>query len=255
MNAAVAGYGLAQVLLRAREVIPRHKPDYALIQYSPWVVARSLDYTSTPEAYGRTPRPYFALSPEGKIIVAPPAFATNYFDLHMSPYVEQPTSIREFTAFLWHVGLPLWTFSDAEASIFTLRRSAGALPPLAPGSGELIASVYGEMAEGCRRNGTRMIIVVLGAGGLPPEEMPRDHLQALREIKDAVFVDAYGALYGRLEDKTPEEYERAFEIWGCTPARLIDRHPNPAAHAVIAETIVQAIRESKPSEGPGNAPR
>ena len=248
-NAGVAGYGLGQMLLRARSLIPQHRPDYVLMQYAPWIVARSLDYASASEAYGRMPRPYFALDTAGSFFVAPPAFATNYFDLNMSPYVEGRAGILESASFVWRVGLPLWTFSDAQATLFAAKRALGLLPPLAPGSGDLVRWAYTEVGGLCRANGSKLVVVVLGSGGIPPSEMPPSHMEALRSVEGAIVVDAYAALYERLEHPTPGDYERAYGIWACTPPRLIDRHPNDRAHAVIADAIVGALR---PAARPGS---
>jgi hypothetical protein len=242
LNAGVEGYGLAQMLLRARELIPKHKPEYVLIEYAPWIVERSTGYASAPEVYGRTPRPYFAVGQNGRCIVAPPAFATNYFDLDMSAYVEGKTRPIEFASFIFSVGLPLWSYSDLQLAVFSGKRILGLLPSPAADSGALINAAYSELGDLCRETGSRMVIVVLGSGGVRPEDMPREHIKAFRALTSATLVDAYGALYAHLDPPTPEAYERIYEIWGCSPKRLIDRHPNPHAHKVIAESILKNLR-------------
>ncbi len=42
INAGVCSYGLAQMLLYARKIIPQYEPDLVLVQYSPWLVDRAL---------------------------------------------------------------------------------------------------------------------------------------------------------------------------------------------------------------------
>ncbi len=242
LNAGVEGYGLAQMLLRARELIPRLKPDYVLVEYAPWIVSRSIDYTSPWEAHGRTPRPYFAITPDRRYFVAPPAFATNFFRLNMSDYVEGKTGPLEFASFLFRVGAPLWSYSDAQLTLFTAKRALRMMPPLAPGSSDLVKAVYTEMADLCRGNGARMAIVVMGPGGIRPDEMPQDHIEALCSISGATCVDAYAALYARLDTPTTQAYEKTYNIWGCAPPRLVDRHPNPLAHQVIAEAVLKSLR-------------
>ena len=37
MNAGVAGWGLAQMVMRARQTIPSIKPDKVIVQYSTWL--------------------------------------------------------------------------------------------------------------------------------------------------------------------------------------------------------------------------
>ena len=242
LNAGVEGYGLAQMLLRARELIPRHKPEYVLIEYAPWIVERSTGYASAPEAYGRTPRPYFAVTSDGAYFPAPPAFATNFFNLDISGYVEGKMRPVEFASFVFSIGLPLWSYSDLQLTLFSVKRALHLLPSPVPGSSDLVKAVYAELGELCRENGSRMIVVVVGSGGVPPEQMSHNHIEALRSVGSITLVDAYAALYARLYPPTAQEYEKIYGIWGCTPPRLVDRHPNPQAHQVIAETVLRSLR-------------
>ena len=36
LNAGKCAYGLSQMLILARRLIPRYRPDYVLVQFSPW---------------------------------------------------------------------------------------------------------------------------------------------------------------------------------------------------------------------------
>ena len=241
LDAGVAGYGLAQMLLRARELIPRHKPEVVVAEYATWLIARSIGYASTPESFGRTPHPYFALAPGGQRIVAPPAFATCYFSLPMSDYALGKAAPGEFAGFLFRVGLPLWTSSDLQLASLAFKRTFRLIPPLDSPSPELVKAVYSEIAALCRANGSRLVIVPMGHGGAPPEQMPQGYTDALHTIDAALYADAYAEMYRRLEPPSQQEYEKAYGIWGCTPPVLIDRHPNPAAHRIIAETILKLL--------------
>jgi len=241
LDAGVPGYGLAQMLLRARDLIPRLKPDIVIAEYATWLISRSIGYASTPESFGRTPHPYFALAADGQRFVAPTAFSTTYFSLPMSDYVLDKASPTEFTSFLFRVGLPLWTASDAQLASLTFKRTFRLLPAANRPSPDLAKAVYSEIAGLCRANGSRMVIVVLGHGGAPPEQMPQGYTDALRSIDSALYADAYSEMYSRLESPSQQEYEKAYGIWRCTPPVLIDRHPNPAAHSIIAGTILKLL--------------
>ena len=242
LNAGVEGYGLAQMVLRAEEIVPHYKPDYVLIEYAPWIIERSTGYAGPPEAFGRTPRPYFTATQDGGYEVAPPAFGTNFFDLNMSAYVAGKTRPAEFATFMFRVGLPLWTYADFEYAVFTAKRTFGRLPHPSGSSAELIRAVYSDLGGLCVKNGSRMVVVALGSGGVPPDQMPGKPMEALRSIDAVTLVDAYSALYARLNPQTSQEYERAYCIWGCTPERLLDRHPNPLAHGVIAEAVLADLK-------------
>jgi hypothetical protein len=243
INAGVAGYGLAQMSLRAHDLVPKYKPDYVLLQYAPWLISRSIGYYGVQEAHGRTPRPFFTVDKEGKYSVATPVFGTNYFNLHMSDYVEGKSNVLDFSSFLVRVGVPLWTYSDWQNVLLFTRNVFGILPEQAKDSNELVKSVYSDLVELCQGNGSKAVIVAVDSGGILPENMSKTYLDALRSIPGVIFVDAYSEMYNRLSERSPEAYEKAYGIWACEPSRLIDRHPNPAAHKVIAETILNALKQ------------
>lgn len=246
LDAGVAGYGLAQMLLRARDLIPRLKPDIVIAEYATWLISRSIGYASIPEAFGRTPHPYFALAPDGQRSVAPPAFATNYFSLPMSDYVPGKANATESISFLFRVGLPLWTTADTQTASLTFRRAFRLLPVAESPSPAIVKYVYAEMADLCHANGSRMVIAVFGHGGARPEQMPQGYIEALHSIDAALYADAYAEMYARLESPSQQAYEKAYGIWACTPPVLIDRHPNPAAHRIIADTILKQLQPATP---------
>ena len=57
-NAGCSSCGLSQMLILARRLIPTHKPDYVVVQYSPWLVSRALD-PFAPTYFGKAPTAYF----------------------------------------------------------------------------------------------------------------------------------------------------------------------------------------------------
>ena len=72
MNAGVAGWGLAQMVMRARQTIPSIKPDKVIVQYSTWLPGRSMKLY-IPRTFGNTASPYFYESDDG-INMHPPVF-------------------------------------------------------------------------------------------------------------------------------------------------------------------------------------
>ena len=64
MNAGVSGWGLAQMVMRARQTIPSMKPDKVVVQYSTWLPARSMKIY-IPRTFGNTATPYFYESGDG----------------------------------------------------------------------------------------------------------------------------------------------------------------------------------------------
>jgi hypothetical protein len=86
LNAALGAYGLAQMLLLARRHIPEYRPDYVLIQYSPWLISRAFNVYA-PTDIGKRPKPYF--------------YTKTGTDLHLQPPVFDPgrVCVRKMTCF------------------------------------------------------------------------------------------------------------------------------------------------------------
>lgn len=246
LNAALGGYGLVHMVLRARELIPKFAPDWVLIEYAPWLVERSLAPISNAMVQIPVPGPYLAVQRDGRFGIEPPPFAANYFALPVRDYARGPAGIRDFASFFVHAALPLYLWSDPRIARYRL----GSHCPAAPDSESLVQTFYNEIADLAQRCRGRVCIVILGPGGLLPGQLPPHHLRALRAVPGAVVADAHRALYERLSVPTPEAYDKAYAIWHGEPPKLIDRHPNPAAHALIADAILDAMETPAPQKVP-----
>ena len=95
--------------------------------------------------------------------------------------------------------------------------------------------MYAEIADICERNGSRMVILRLS------HPMER-HYQQLKELQGrATIVDAQAVLDAQVPEGTAEAYYRRFAHWRGTPPVLVDTHPNPEAHRIIAEEILRRL--------------
>src|SRR5262249_53413213 len=65
MNAGMKSYGLAQMLILARRLIPQYRPDYVVVQYSPWLAQRAQNFYAHGMNFITTPVPFFSDSPDG----------------------------------------------------------------------------------------------------------------------------------------------------------------------------------------------
>jgi len=239
LNAGVPSYGLAQMVLLARRLVPRERPAYVLVQYSEWLVRRSQSWVADTE-YGYVPTPFFAAAPEG-VRLHPPLFRGWAFDLPVSAYRRSVAGIFDYLAFTGRAGMPLIVHDDFQMAVLLARRRLGGLP--APGGAEeILKASYSEIAELCRRSGARMVVVLLGP------EPPAAWRAWLAGLPGVTLVDAAAALCARLPSGctnpmplADDGYVRAYAHWAGAPPRQIDLHPNPVAHAVIAEEIVRAI--------------
>ena len=77
-NAGCCSCGLSQMLILAGKLIPSHKPDYLIVQYSPWLISRSLSPFS-PTYGGKSPAPYF-YGDEG-LVTTPSRFFNKHSEL------------------------------------------------------------------------------------------------------------------------------------------------------------------------------
>jgi len=233
-NAGVCSHGLAQMLILAEKVIDEHRPDYLLIQFSPWLVDRARN-PFAPAYLGRLPTPFFYEN-QSVVKIFPPVFLTKVGDLPIGQYRQSEQDWTDALSFFWHVGLPLYVHDDVNMVRYGLGRLAGWIPEPTRKEDEIIRHVYNRIASIASANGSRSVIVIIGNGP--------DSVDVNRNLlpNDALIVDAHEALRARLPELTPEAYQREYAIWRGTPARIVDTHPNETAHQVIAEAIVSAIR-------------
>ncbi|MCH7687324.1 MAG: hypothetical protein IH899_11690 [Planctomycetes bacterium] len=234
LNASVSGYGLSQMLVQARERIPQFQPDYVVVQYSSWLVDRSTQLYS-PTFFGTLPCPYFAENEDGKLYVHRPVFQSILFELPVNRYHKFSGDTSHALSFLTRVGTPLFVHDDFHVLLSSLKQRCGLIPTPVQDRERIIEFAYGEISKLCRRNHSQMIVVNIQSGVQTTET------SVLRQIPDAIFVDAHGTLLELLPEKTDEAYNRAYCHWRGDPPICVDHHPNPEKHRIIAETIVRSL--------------
>jgi hypothetical protein len=240
LNAGKCAYGLAQMLVLARQLIPQYKPDYVLVQFSTWLPGRGTSGFAR-ATFGRVPVPSLGLRGDGTTEVYPPAFGTRVFDLPFHEFDNKRRGVGEFVRFFFRAGAPLMIHDDLAMAGYHLRRALGRLPWAEQERAQknreaLNRSVYAEIGRLAERHGARMVIVRLSH---PLEE----HWQRLKELSPgALVVNAQAVLDAHVGSGRREDYYRQFGHYRGQPPRLVDNHPNPAAHRVIADAVVRAIR-------------
>lgn len=239
LNAGKCAYGLSQMLLLARELVPKHRPEYVLVQHSPWLVGRGLSGFAR-ATFGKVPVPYFTRGKTGAVDVAPPVFRARLFDLPLARYDNPRGGLEDFTSFVWNAGLPLFLHDDASMIFYGARRLAGRVPPASPEDGEVVIEAYREIRELCAAAGSRLVVVRLSH----PLDSSPPLLGGLRDGGGVVVVRAQEALNRLVPEATKDAYQRRFAHWRGSPPELVDTHPNPAAHAVIADEVVKAIERA-----------
>jgi len=233
-NAGVCSYGLSQMVIIAKRLIPRHTPDYVIVQYSPWLVKRAVR-PFAPSHYGKTPNPYYA--GEDTLAIKLPVFQAKIFELPIDNYRNSQEGFFDFFSFLGNVGLPLFLHDDFHMTAYTLATALRLTDRPTKNRSAVIQHAYGEISKVADQNGAKLIIVILGEDH-QPVSVQKDLLP-----NNAIVVDAQSALLKRLPTIDKQSYQREYNHWRGDPPSLVDGHPNEKAHRVIAETIVTQIVE------------
>lgn len=234
-NAGVCSYGLSQMVIIAKRLIPRHNPDYVIVQYSPWLVKRAVR-PFAPSYYGKIPNPYYA--DEGNLAIKPPVFQTKIVELPIDDYRTSQEGFFDFFSFLGNVGLPLFLHDDFNMTAYSLAKVLRLKDRPTKNHSAVIQHAYGEISKVAEQNGAKLIIVILGEDH-QPVSVQKDLLP-----NNAIVVEAHSALLNRLPTMDKQSYQREYNHWRGDPAILVDGHPNEKAHRIIAEKIVAQIMGS-----------
>ncbi len=239
INAGVCSYGLSQMLILARRLVVEHRPDYLLVQYSPWLLRRALS-PFAPSYLGKLTNPYF-YEDGGRFSLQPPVFPTVVFDYPLTAYRAGEPSAREFLAFVGEVGLPLLVREHLGMISYHVRRALGLLPRPSRDHEGVLRAVYSEIAEIAAGQGARMFVVLLDGAG------EQAHFPRVEPDAPLRVIDAQAALLSRLPEPTRRAFLRQYGHWRGDPPELVDPHPNARAHAIIAEAILEGIRGERGS--------
>ena len=237
-NAGVCSYGLSQMLIIARKLVPIHKPDYLLVQYSPWLVERA-QTPFTPSYFGKVPVPFFYEKDNG-VGLYPPVFSTKTMALPVNRYRNSPASLMDALSFYWNVGLPLSVYDDFNMLKYAFFTRMGIVPSPAASKDKLTKYVYGEINDVAKKHGTKVVIVSLGDVSTPVVQADRSLFPP-----DALLVNTHDALLERLPVANFETYVGAYAHWRGLPPVMVDSHPNEDAHRIIADVVANKIRQSE----------
>lgn len=236
LNAGLCSYGLSQMLLLARKLIPEYRPDYILFQYSPWLLNRSTRRFA-PTRFSYAPNPYFIDTEDGAVDIYPPVFTCYSVDL--SAWRKSPTSYSDFISFCFKVGLPLLLHDDFKMFFFKIKTALSFVPEPSQNQDIIVKKAYQEIKNLAEKYNSQLIIVGLGnmeEDLVIPPVLPEMGLN---------IVNSHSELLNRLDEKTEYAYCRAYAHYRGDPPIRVDRHPNPTAHRIIADSILEAIRKPK----------
>lgn len=237
LNAGVNGYGLAQMVLRARQMIPAYRPDIVVVQYSPWLVARAIDEFAPAETGKKDrllyiPAPYYADG--APLQITGPAFDATPEEW-LVPAARLAAARSGRWMFFWRFALPLTWHQDSRLAWFRLKQTVGLAPRPTTDEAAVIRDAYAELSALSSRYHARMLILALGSSA--PLEVPGELFPP-----GVGGVNGWRALVEPLAPQTTDEYTRQYMIWRGSPPQLVDWHPNEHAHEVIAEALATRIR-------------
>ena len=235
LNAGVSAYGLAQMLLSAKLLIPALKPDYLVVQYSPWLVTRAVkQFADT--AHGFRPNPFFVELTNGAFVVHPPVFDSKHLFPKLSDFRESNVGLADFVVFYFKVGGPLFFRNHYEYLLFRVKSALNVYSKPASDRERLIVHVYSSIAKLARSNGSAMFILMLGRNRHIDEDK-----SLLSKVKGATVVDGVTAMYTHLEADSIDDWLRQFAHLRGFPPKVVNKHPNMHAHRIIGVTLADAI--------------
>mgnify|MGYP000944518246 FL=1 len=233
VNAGVSNYGLAQMLILAEQLIPALRPEYVIVQYSPWLATRGISMFA-PVNFFLLPIPYFA-EKNNTYVVEPPVYNSH---LKFRDVAKLKASYRgKFLQFFVREALPfsleeLWNYLKTEWLLISGQRLR---PATHPRNVEKYA--FNKIKTITEQN--HATLVILNLGDLEYSKNSR-HLFSDATVR---FAEADDALDAFLRTSASKDYCAEFCHWIIAGQQriLIDAHPNPRAHQIIAQSVIQAI--------------
>ncbi len=235
INAGVPGYGLSQMLILARRLIPKYKPKIVIIQYSPWLIGRSTDIYG-PSFLGLVPNPYFTFNGKNYNI-QDPAFNAQVFALDRE--VLKRKYANNYIAFFINVALPFY-ISDF-INYFKVKVKILLSPKLMPAKNQKQVEklVYIEMVKLINDNGGKAIILNLGDKAYTAKSK-----NLFEKNMQVDFAEADSLLDNYLSRSASKNFRKEFCIWKFNgkDSVLVDPHPNPNTHEIIATSILLKLK-------------
>jgi hypothetical protein len=241
LNAGFSSYGLAHMEVLAKRLIPHHKPDWVVVQFSPWLAERAMKISSA--AQGAIPSPYYFIEKDGTVQFHKPLFRWYnwYKHLNDASYLsnDQHTLKMNFLQFFLKIGLNYYLYADYHLIRINLGMKLGIIPSPMNDKALLSREVYHSIFKYVTDHSAQMVIVRLSRYSKDREQW--DDLKKSFKDSSVLFVDAESTLIDNLESDTIEEYYKQYALWYGNPPEMVDAHPNPQAHRIIATTIATAI--------------
>lgn len=241
LNAGFSSSGLARMEILAERLIAQHKPDWVVVQFSPWLAERAMRFLASSQ--GVRPSPYYFVDESGNVQIQRPLFRWyNWYKiLKDEGYLSDDPHAPKigFVHFFVKVGFPYFLYADYQLIKVLLGMKSGIIPKPMTDMAALNKTAYENISRHASNHGARMVIVRLSRYSDDHEQWA--NLKQSFEGSPVLFVDAEGELIDNLVSNNREEYLKEYAFWYGNPPELVDSHPNPKAHRIIADTIARAM--------------
>ena len=234
INAGVCSYGLSQMDILANRLIPKYKPKYVVIQYSPWLIQRSLCLFS-PNGLVVLTNPYFCKNGDN-ISILPPVYVVQAF--------QDKGELREkyegnYLSFVFKVGIPYCENNFFHIISVKIKQAWNPLLRPATDADAVEKYIYNDMVRVATENGAQVIILNLG------DQEYSQRSKSLFDTKYNVrFAEADSMLSDYLEKSVTKDFRKEFGILGFNGQDSVyaDPHPNAKAHKIIAKSILLKLK-------------
>ena len=229
INAAMGGYGFAQMLLRAQELAPVLKPQIIFFQYSDWLIERSQSHINNSIKPLPFSAPYFYSDANGNILIQKPLFdnadvlalintistgPAGFFYRAKDVFSYQRVLIKKYVAL----------------AVIWFHQQTGEIPKPEMDNEKILAHALDEMKLLCAKNNCQLIVVGIGNQTLPvPAGV--NYINAEQGLVD-------------YQKQTGVAYNLLYHHWTKNRVEDFDHHPNNLAHSIFAKSILQKLKES-----------
>lgn len=237
INGGVCAYGLSQMLILAEKLIPKYKPNYVILQYSPWLVSRGTNIFA-PVYFGSSPVPYFS-ERNNNYFLELPIYKSQIYNL--SDKLIKSSYRGNFIKFLFKKGCFFYLYEDWAFLKINFLFITGHLLRPATNQKEVEKYAYSRIKTIAEKNGATVIILNLG----DIEYSKNSH--SLFSASNIYFAEADSFLNEFLKNSLSKDYIKEFEQWRFNgkDSIMVDDHPNFKAHSLIANSIIKEINKIK----------
>ncbi len=236
LNFGTGGYGLAQMW----HIYINSRPGRTwIIQWSPWLAERAV----RGKLDGKMiiiPTP--VLMPDGDTFsFIPPAYASELFPLstasELEPYRPRANRPKSFLSFLAGPGYTIYSNQlSSECSKF-FRSSPNT------DDAEFIHDAFVRKLN--KLAITRKDTIIFMLIGYSHRESLLEE-KKLKRLSTFPILNASAWLYQQKDSMTESEYESRYMHWDSAHSNILDRHPNPLAHRLIADKVIDYFRKLWP---------